>query len=228
MNRADWRVHVPNALTCLRLALACALFALLSFWSYVDSPARTGEGIDWALLAAAGLFVVAAATDALDGYLARRWKVVSVFGRIMDPFADKLLVIGTFAFMASPAFWAPEGIAGRQASAVEAWMVAVILGRELLVTSIRGAMEGAGVDFSATWSGKWKMILQCVVVPLVMVILGTGFGERAPTGEKAWGAWIIEFSVWATVLVTAWSGIPYVVRAASAARTLGAKREADA
>src|SRR5688572_10377591 len=89
-----WRLQVPNVLTCLRVVLACALFALLSVWSYAGSPMVRGAGVDGVLLGAAGLFVLAAITDALDGHLARKWKAVSVFGRIMDPFADKLLVIG--------------------------------------------------------------------------------------------------------------------------------------
>lgn len=219
--RGDWRLNLPNALTIVRLVLACAFFAVLSFWSYPDSPARFGKGIDWVLLGAAAVFVVAALTDALDGYLARRWKAVSVFGRIMDPFADKLLVIGAFVFMASPAFWAPLATGrGLQFSGVAAWMVAVILGRELLVTSIRGAMEGAGVEFSASWSGKWKMILQSVVVPAVLVMLATAKGEHFLPGE--WGRWTIDALVWACVAVTVWSGIPYVARAARAARELGA------
>src|SRR5215831_10681530 len=86
--------HVPNILTVSRLALAAAFFVVLSPWQYEKSPALRGSGPDWRLLFSAVLFVVAAITDALDGLLARRWGVVSVFGRVMDPFADKILVIG--------------------------------------------------------------------------------------------------------------------------------------
>jgi CDP-diacylglycerol--glycerol-3-phosphate 3-phosphatidyltransferase len=218
-----WRAHVPNVLTCLRVVLACGLFAMLSVWRYADSPAAArGGGVDWFLLAAAGLFVAAAVTDALDGYLARRWKAVSVFGRIMDPFADKLLVIGAFAFMSSAAFWweQAEG-GGRQVSGVQAWMVAVVLGRELLVTSIRGAMEGMGVSFAASGSGKVKMILQSVVIPLVLVILAT---TRVTGSPRPVAGVAIDVAVWATVIVTAWSGLPYVSRAAGAARGLVAPK----
>src|SRR5262249_32747471 len=102
--RGSRRVHLPNLLTCARVVFACAFFVALSLWTYEDSPARYGIGVDWTLLAAMLVFVLAAVTDALDGYLARRWDAVSVFGRIMDPFADKLLVIGAFVFLASPAF----------------------------------------------------------------------------------------------------------------------------
>jgi CDP-diacylglycerol--glycerol-3-phosphate 3-phosphatidyltransferase len=217
-----WRAHVPNALTSLRVVVACVFFAALSGWSYGASPAARGAGPDALLLTAAGLFVLAAATDALDGYLARRWRVVSIFGRIMDPFADKLLVIGAFAYLAAPAFWV-EWDGGRQVSGVQAWMVAVILARELLVTSIRGAMEGAGVAFSAEWSGKIKMILQSGVIPLVLVILATTpVMPPMPGGARPAAGVAVDVLVWVTVGVTAWSGLPYVLRAWRAARQLGA------
>src|SRR5947207_443426 len=82
--------RVPNMLTVSRLLLAVAFFVVLSPWQYEKSPAPRGHGVDWWLFASAILFIVAAITDALDGLLARRWGVVSIFGRVMDPFADKL------------------------------------------------------------------------------------------------------------------------------------------
>lgn len=202
---------------------------MLSTWKYTESPAAHGTGIDWLLIAAASLFVLAALTDALDGYLARRWNVVSVFGRIMDPFADKILVIGTFVLMASPAFWATSDTAGRtgwQVSGVDAWMVVVVLARELLVTSIRGAMEGMGVSFAASWSGKLKMILQSAVVPLVLVMLATmRVTPEPPSGPRPWQGIAIDVLVWMTVIVTVWSGAPYVVRALHAAKGASGRTE---
>lgn len=171
-----------------------------------------GEGPDWRLIAACALFVAAAATDALDGHLARKWNVVSVFGRIMDPFADKLLVIGGFMYLAGPAF---ADAAGKQVSGVLPWMVVVILARELLVTSIRGAYEAKGVSFAATASGKWKMILQSVCIPLVLVILNIPASMIArPSAEMT-----IKILVLSTVFITAWSGVPYVARAISSSRS---------
>jgi CDP-diacylglycerol--glycerol-3-phosphate 3-phosphatidyltransferase len=174
---------------------------------------RRGDHPDPWLIAAAALFVFAALTDAVDGHLARKWRVVSVFGRIMDPFADKVLVLGAFAYLSAPLFsyaFTPEDsdLVRYQASGVSAWMVVLILARELLVTSIRAAFESRGVDFSATASGKWKMILQSVAVPLVLVILALG---PAPPGSLA--RWAIDLTVWLTVIVTVWSGLPYIQRA---------------
>jgi CDP-diacylglycerol--glycerol-3-phosphate 3-phosphatidyltransferase len=215
------RANIPNVLTGLRVVLAVAFFAVLTPWKYSDSPVWRGQAIDPWLILAAVLFSVAAGTDFLDGHLARRWKVVSVFGRIMDPFADKLLVIGAFVFLAGPGFWlagaenGPAGhlgsAAGRQVSGVYPWMVAVILGRELLVTSIRAAVESRGISFAATWSGKLKMVLQSVAVPAILIILAFG-------GDDGAGAACIAGLVWAIVIVTAWSGVPYITRAGAALR----------
>jgi CDP-diacylglycerol--glycerol-3-phosphate 3-phosphatidyltransferase len=212
------RRNIPNILTMSRVVLAIAFLAVLSFWRYETSPLAQGRSPDWVLVAAAALFLIAAATDAVDGHLARKWNVVSVFGRIMDPFADKLLVIGAFVFLAGPAFaapswtmYTPNGVehVRHQMSYVVPWMVAAILGRELLVTSIRAAFEAKGVSFGASWSGKWKMILQSVCVPSVLILLNIGRSDNSSTFTDT----VIQMLVYATVAVTAWSALPYIVRA---------------
>jgi phosphatidylglycerophosphate synthase/phosphatidylglycerophosphatase A len=218
----DLRRHIPNILTLSRLAWACLLFAVLSRWSYDRSPIATGNGPDWTLLLAAALFIIAAATDFLDGNLARRWNVVSVFGRVMDPFADKLLVIGAFVMLAGPGFSSARADAARdgalgamQVSGVMPWMAVAILGRELLVTSIRAVVESTGVSFAAIPSGKWKMVLQSVCIPAVLVLLNVPL--HAGEGGH-WPLTVIRVLVWATVLVTLWSGVPYVARGMAALR----------
>lgn len=214
-----WRRTLPNALTIGRVLVAGAFFGALTPWRYAGSPANTGGGVDWWLLLAAGLFILAALTDALDGLLARKWKVVSVFGRVMDPFADKLLVIGGFVFLAGPGFWLaqPEGRAA-VVSHVTPWVVVIVLGRELLVTSIRAVVESAGGSFAATASGKWKMILQSVAIPAVLLLLSLPVDGGWSSGT--WRDWTILVLVWGTAAVTVWSGLPYVLRAAAA---LGSK-----
>ncbi len=96
---------------------------------------------------------MAAGTDWLDGYWARKYGQVTTLGRILDPFVDKIIICGTFIFLAA----VPD-------SGVAAWMAVVIVGRELLVTALRSYLEGEGADFSAIMSGKLKMVLQCVAV----------------------------------------------------------------
>ncbi|GAB4386272.1 MAG: hypothetical protein Kow0022_14760 [Phycisphaerales bacterium] len=202
---AGFRRFVPNALTALRVALAGVVVVLLS--TGLPAPGVEAGAVSRraVLLAAASVFVAAAVTDALDGFLARKWNVVSLFGRVVDPFADKLLVLGSFVCLAGVSFADPRG---GMLSGVQPWMVVVILARELLVTTLRGVYESRGVDFSATGSGKAKMILQSGVVPAVLVLLATT--DPAP-GSPARRA--IDVMVWAAVAVTAWSGVPYVVRA---------------
>ena len=130
-------LNVPNAITLSRLLLSFVLFALI----------QSGNAWLWA----AGLFVFAVATDVLDGYIARRFELITQLGRILDPFVDKFITSGTFLFLLPH----PE-------SGVTPWMVVIVLGREMLVTSLRGFLEQQGADFSATASGKLKMFLQCV------------------------------------------------------------------
>ncbi|MFN3168921.1 MAG: CDP-alcohol phosphatidyltransferase family protein [Phycisphaeraceae bacterium] len=203
--------HIPNLLTMLRLVLAAAFFTLLAFYQY-------GSDESWMLLPAIGLFIAAAATDALDGYYARLWQVESKFGRIMDPFCDKVLVLGALMFLAGPnfayeSFKSVDGTAVVkmiQASGVYPWMVVVILARELLVTGIRGELEGSGHKFGANVWGKLKMVLQSVVVPAVLLI-AFAMDKDIQFSDKL--ALPRDLLVYATVVVTVLSGLPYVTGA---------------
>jgi CDP-diacylglycerol---glycerol-3-phosphate 3-phosphatidyltransferase len=224
---AAWR-YTPNVLTLSRIGLAAAFFTVLTPWRYVESPlVARPPSFDWWLALATLLFILAAVTDALDGHLARRWKVVTAFGRVMDPFADKLLIIGAFVYLAGPGFMmqlAPPNATVKQlvraltipVTGVTPWMVVVILGRELLVTSIRAVIEGRGGSFAATTSGKLKMILQSICVPLVLVLVNV----PQPAGPmEGWTRPWILIIVWTTIAITAWSAVPYIVRAVRALRT---------
>jgi len=212
INGSAWRRRLPNLLTTLRLVIAAAFFILLIVWTY---PAHKLEDNSispvrplWGYLVGAALFGLAALTDAIDGPLARRWKVVSKFGRVMDPFADKILVIGAFVLLAGPAFGVERpGREPFQVSGVHSWMVLLILARELLVTSIRALAEESGIDFSADWSGKTKMIMQATVIPTILVLLGITEIHHA-----TWGRWTIDIAVGTTVAVTVLSAITYVKR----------------
>lgn len=202
MPAVSLRAAIPNLLTISRLLLAVLFFILLSV---VDLAADHRP----ALVAAAALFTIAALTDALDGFLARRWKVVSRFGRVMDPFADKLLVLGAFVLLAGPRF----SISGEQVTGVAPWMAVAILARELLVTSLRGVLESSGVDFSATASGKIKMFAQSCAVPGILLLIAF----NAPAEVGAWRSINLAIA-WAVVIITAWSGLPYITRAIHAFR----------
>lgn len=211
--------HLPNVLTMLRLLLAAGFFLALNQYRFPLTNAL------WANVAI-GLFVLAAATDWLDGFLARRWHVESVFGRIMDPFCDKVLVLGGFIYLAGPRFIIPEraaeGAFFNMATGVYAWMVVVIFARELLVTSVRGLLESMGHSGGAKLAGKLKMALQAAVIPIV-IFIAVNLDPHLP--EWAWAAWLRDGLVYLTVLVTVWSGVPYV---AGLRRVLAAQRAVEA
>ena len=105
------------------------------------------------------LFAIAAGTDWVDGFYARRYGQITQLGRILDPFADKIIICGTFTFLAA----VPPVIQRRarsSASEIWAWMAVIVVAREILVTALRSFFEEHGSDFSAKWSGKWKMVFQ--------------------------------------------------------------------
>jgi len=181
-------LNVPNILTMSRFVLAIILFALIDWDGW------------WRL--SAGVFIVAALTDFLDGYYARKYGQVTVLGRILDPFVDKIIICGAFIFLL-----------GHPASGVTAWMTVIIIGREMFVTSLRAILERHGQDFSAQWSGKAKMILQCTAVPVALVSLSPEF--REDIGSLVNINWFDGFRdalLWATVLFTVYSGVEYTVR----------------
>jgi CDP-diacylglycerol--glycerol-3-phosphate 3-phosphatidyltransferase len=84
-------------------------------------------------------------------------------------------------------------------------MVVIVIARELFVTSVRGMAEACGMEFGAKWSGKAKMVLQSVAIPVVMVLIAA-----APPATHIWSAWTIRGVMWAAVAVTAVSGLPYL------------------
>ncbi|MHC5027711.1 MAG: CDP-alcohol phosphatidyltransferase family protein [Planctomycetota bacterium] len=193
------RRQLPNSLTILRAVLAASFFAALGIYRYPEQHV-------WLANVAIALFVLAAITDALDGYFARKWEVTSTFGRIMDPFCDKVLILGALVYLAGPRFVMPSDDGSTvSATAIYPWMVVVILARELLVTAIRGVVESMNISFPSKLSGKLKMILQSIIVPIVL-FLTVNFRPQ----EWAWVDWTCVVLVYLTVIVTVWSGIPYV------------------
>lgn len=177
-------LNVPNLITFSRL-----LLAILVFW-LID------RGQHW--LVACIVFLIAAATDAIDGYIARRYGLVTVVGRILDPFVDKVIIGGAFVFLVAQ----PD-------SGVNAWMAIIVIGREMFITSLRSFLESKGQDFSATWSGKIKMVLQCAAVAVSLLYLEYG---RASGAHEALAVGR-DLLLWSAVAVTIYSGVAYVARA---------------
>jgi CDP-diacylglycerol--glycerol-3-phosphate 3-phosphatidyltransferase len=182
-------MNLPNQLTASRLALAIVLFVLIAQEQWL-----------WCL----GVFSVAAFTDWLDGYLARRLGLGSTLGRNLDPLVDKVLICGAFIYLLP--FEAKTGVA--------AWMVVVIVTRELLVTSLRSFIENRGGSFGAAWPGKLKMVLQCAA--LIAVFLHQVWRDIS---WLEWTCLLRDALLYAMIASTVLSGVQYLLRATALLRT---------
>lgn len=187
-------MNLPNRLTLSRLIVALGLFVMLEM---IRQASIHDKDILVSTLAhiGFGLFLVAALTDFLDGYLARRRKITSDFGRIADPFADKVLICGSLVFL--------TGTRGVD-DIIMPWVVVVILAREFLVSGLRGFIESRGLSFGAKAVGKLKMILQSFLVGGALFVLGPGRNE--PRLKEV----VLLVIMVATVVITVYSGFLYV------------------
>ena len=163
-------LNLPNALTLLRiLAVPVVVVALLG-----ETP--NGDAL------AAAVFALAAATDGLDGYIARSRDSVTTFGKLMDPLADKLLIIGALLSLVS-------------FDRLEAWIAMVIIAREFAVTVMRAIAAERGIVIAASWMGKVKTVLQ----------IGAVFALIAANPAPVW----VDALVYAAVAMTLISGADY-------------------
>lgn len=189
-------LNAPNLITISRLLLAILLFGLIyvnGFW-----------------ITSAILFLSAASTDFLDGYIARKYGMITILGRIMDPFVDKIIVGGAFIFLSEKTVTTADGAVLH--SGVNAWMVIIVIGREMFVTSLRGYLEQQGRDFSASFTGKAKMLLQCLAVPLAILSLDARLQFDAVLLAR-------DIMLWLAIAVTIYSGVDYVYRATKILKT---------
>ncbi len=211
--------HVPNLLTGLRLVLAAVFFFMLSYYQHEGTYKRHGDAL-W-LNIAFFVYLIALITDYLDGHLARKWNVEGAFGRVVDPFVDKVLVLGSFVFFAGKNFTIPFHDPNAMPTNVTTitgvvpWMVVVILGRELLVTSLRGLSESSGQNFGAQFSGKLKMVFQSITILVILVYVNYRgwLLDKGYVGLEWWAARARDACIWATLLITIFSGALYVRRA---------------
>ncbi len=185
--------NVPNRISAVRLLLSVLVFVLLPMEMY------------WAAMI---VFLIAAGTDWIDGWYARKYNLVTQLGRILDPFCDKILICGSYILLAIEMndvfpWWAR----------IDGWMAVVVVGRELLVTVLRSMIEGAGGDFSAKMAGKLKMWFQCIAVVFSIVALALNSAD-SEAGLPAWLMWTMTISIWVSVLSTLHSGVLYIFGAA--------------
>ena len=168
--------NLSNKLTLFRIGAIPLVALLLLFF-----PGR------WTSFAAAVIFLLAAISDGLDGYLARRRNTVSNVGKLLDPLADKLLVCTALILLI------PLG-------RVEAWMVAVIIGREMAVTTLRGLAGAEGVVIAANRLGKFKNLAQLSATNILILHYDYFFLKIHLLGT---------ILIWIALVLTIWSGVHY-------------------
>jgi len=180
------RERLPNLITNGRLVLALVFFFLLS-----KEPLEAHT-----LNIAFVIFVVAGLSDILDGYLARRFNVTSSFGRVADPFVDKILICGAFIIL----------LASDTFDFIRTWMVLVIVGRELLVTAVRSFAESQKKMFAASALGKVKMFLQSFAIGYAIFIYANWRDVTWWDNAKL----IAVILAYAATLATLASGVVYI------------------
>ena len=170
-------MNLPNKLTLGRI-FAIPVFIVLLLMGY--------------RVAATVIFILAAFTDMLDGKIARKYDLVTNFGKLMDPLADKLLTMSAFLCLV-------------ELGQVPAWMVIVILGREFIITGMRQVAAAEGIVIAAGWSGKIKTVLQMVAIPLLLL-------NNWPC-DPYFGNFPLSLIVlWAALVMTIVSGAEYIIK----------------
>lgn len=170
-------VGLPNQLTVLRFIMGLLFFFILSLRLFDLAVA---------------VFLIATVTDFFDGYLARKRGLISNFGRIADPVADKVIICGGFITLMA-----------HTSMLVESWIVVVIVTRELVIGVLRGYAELRGVRFPSSALGKWKMTFQCITLCALLIYAGHGT-------EYWWAKSGVDAVAWFTVIITVYSGLVYL------------------
>jgi CDP-diacylglycerol--glycerol-3-phosphate 3-phosphatidyltransferase len=186
-------MNIPNAITVSRLFLTAGFILFVTFES------------TWGHFTALILFIIAAISDFVDGWLARKMNLITPLGKLLDPLADKILVCSAFVFLTA------EGLC-------PVWVTALIIGREFLVTGLRQIAIEAGQVLAADRLGKWKTAFQLtyLIAGMIRLTLDTmeSVGPFSPlhTLTTPWGegAWLLPISLGLAVGLTVISGWNYV------------------
>jgi CDP-diacylglycerol--glycerol-3-phosphate 3-phosphatidyltransferase len=189
-------MNVPNAITLLRIFFVPFLVALL-----VQEGFQVSVG-PWHMsseMIALGIFIVAASTDFIDGYLARRWNQITTVGMLLDPIADKLLISAALVALV-------------QVHRVPGWMAVVLIGREFAVSGLRSIAASEGYTIAAGELGKSKMAVQVAAIILVL------FSAEFPVYEGAarvclWGSIVFALASAAQYFRLFWRKVDESVKA---------------
>ncbi len=189
------KMNLPNKLTILRVIMVPFFVVFL-----LMTPQYM-----WFKWIAFALFVIASLTDLLDGYLARKYHLVTNFGKFMDPLADKLLVSAALICLT-------------EIGSIPAWMTIVIISREFIISGFRLIAAEKGVVIAAGKLGKWKTAATMVTLAVLMLVVNAhGLGYQDPTQSAGTGAFLYlsiagEVLLWISVILTIVSLIDYLVK----------------
>lgn len=185
-------MNTPNKLTLLRIILSPVFVALFLYENF------------YSRLAALFVFLVAAITDLADGYYARKYGIITGFGKFIDPLADKVLVSSAFISFVALGY-------------TKVWMVAVIIGREFLITGLRSLAAYRGTVISPTYWAKVKTVLQMSSVSVILLFINLEMiyeyiGEPFSESTRTTALVSFDYLMGATAIVTAWTGIDYLIK----------------
>lgn len=195
-------LNLPNAITLTRIALVVVFTAIISV---ADTHA-------WGYPVALGIFVLAACTDWLDGYLARRLNEVTTFGKLIDPLADKIAVSAAFIYLTA-------------AGLCPFWITILIISREFLVTGLRQIAQDHGVIIPAGTSGKWKTAFQLAFcIGSLLALTGEyapgylpsflhGLADACHWQGAGFANFLYHITLWGSVILTVYSGAVYCIGA---------------
>lgn len=186
-------MNLPNKLTTLRLLIAIALVVIYSIF----------KDASWIMWFVGSAFIVGSLTDFLDGIIARKFNLVTGFGKLMDPLADKLLVISTIIILIH-ANIIPTG---------QFWLVLIVIARELLVLGVRlAALEGGGEVVAANWIGKAKTTAQMVSISGLCIIAAICEFYNMETPFLDTMHWIFLIMFYVSVLLCVIGGVVYFIQ----------------
>ena len=178
------KINLPNKLTILRMLLVPVVMIFILY------PALTGNNSIFYGIIPAVLFIVTAITDFIDGKIARKYNLITDFGKFMDPVADKFMVIGSLVAIT---------VANDVLRPYMVWVSIIVIFRELAVTSIRLVVSGEGIVVPANWLGKCKTMTQSISIVVFLI------------EHLFWDTYLFSYiGMLATAVLTLWSGINYL------------------
>ncbi|HLR54030.1 MAG TPA: CDP-diacylglycerol--glycerol-3-phosphate 3-phosphatidyltransferase [Pseudogracilibacillus sp.] len=183
-------MNLPNKITISRIFLIPIFILLLSIPLDLGTWNIGGNDLPFVELIAAVIFLIAALTDWLDGYYARKYNLITNMGKFLDPLADKLLVSAAFILLV-------------ELQLAPAWVIIIIISREFAITGFRLVASGEGIVLAASNMGKLKTVSQILAIALLLLHHFPFSYLHIPAGDIV---------LYISLILTVWSGVDYFIR----------------